>query len=135
MKLLNVAVAGLLALGLAAGLRADEKKGDKKTDKGTEDYAKKAIGSWEVSEGESMDPGSTLELTKDGKIKFGIKRGERKLDLEGTYKITGADFSIKVTLPNGDEHEETMKITKLTDKELVTFDDNKKTDTFKRKKK
>jgi len=134
MNLLRVTLAGLLVLGLTAAGRADEKKADKKADQKPDDYAKKAVGSWEVSEGESMDPGSTLELTKDGKIKFVIKRGEQTLDLEGTYKITGKDFYLKVTLPNGNEHEETMKITKLTDKELVTFDDNKKTDTFKRKK-
>jgi uncharacterized protein (TIGR03066 family) len=130
MNLLRVALAGLLVLGLSVSARADEKKADKKQD----DNARKAVGLWEVTEGESLDPGSTLELAKDGKLKLVAKRGEQSVTLEGTYKVTGKDFYMKVKLPNGDEHEETMKITKLTDKELVTFDDNKKTDTFKRKK-
>jgi uncharacterized protein (TIGR03066 family) len=126
MKLLRVAVAGLLVLVLAAAGRADEKKAD--------DNAKKAVGKWEVTEGESLDPGSTLELTKDGKITLVAKKDGREVTLKGTYKITGKDFYLKVMLPDGNEHEETMKITKLTDNELVTFDDNKKSDTFKRKK-
>src|SRR5262249_53004334 len=85
MKLLHAAVAGRLVPGPAAAGRADEKPADKDTDY----YARKAVGSWEVTEGESLDPGSTLELTRDGKITLVVKRGGQELTVKGTYKIKG----------------------------------------------
>jgi uncharacterized protein (TIGR03066 family) len=128
MRLLRVSLAGLLALGLAAGLRADDKKDDKKAD----NYAEKAVGNWEVSKGESLPAGSTLELTKAGKFTLVVKGQEVRI--EGTYKITGDSITIKTKAPDGGEQQETMKIAKLTDDEFVTVDNLKKTDTFRRKK-
>jgi|SRR4051812_35893745 len=130
MSLLRVGLAALLTAGLAAGLRADDKKAEGKTD----DYAAKAVGLWEVSKGESLPAASTLELTKDGRLTLVVKRGGQPLRVEGTYKVKGDAMTVKMKGPDGGEHEETMKITKLTDDELVTLDDQKKTDTFKRKK-
>jgi uncharacterized protein (TIGR03066 family) len=122
---LQLALAGVLAFG-AAAVAADDKKDDK---------AAKLVGTWEVTKGESLPPGSIAEFTKDGKLKLTVKDGDKVvLSAEGTYKIDGDSLTVKLKDPNGKDHEETMKVKSLTDKELVTFDDNKKTDTFKKTK-
>jgi uncharacterized protein (TIGR03066 family) len=126
MALLRVGLAGcLLLLGLTA-VRAEEKKG--RSDAG------KAIGSWEVTKGETLPAGSTLTMDKDGKLKLVVKRGDQTLTLEGTYKLDGKKLSVTLKGPGGKENTETMEVTKLTDTELVTVDEQKKTDAFKKKK-
>jgi uncharacterized protein (TIGR03066 family) len=125
MKLLRLALVGVLALGVSVA-RADDKK-DKETQE-------KLVGVWESVKGsETMPPGSTMELTKDGKIKLVFKQGEKSLTVEGTYKVDGQSF--KATLKVGDkEHTETIKIKKLTDTELVISDEKDKTDKLAKKK-
>jgi uncharacterized protein (TIGR03066 family) len=122
MKLLSVALAGCLALGASSAL-ADEK--------GSGANAEKIVGTWEVTKGESLKPGTTLELTKDGKFKLTIKAGDKAINLAGTYKVEGDNLTVK--LAAGQQSTETMQIKKLTDSELVTVDKQKKTDTFKKK--
>jgi uncharacterized protein (TIGR03066 family) len=124
MKLLSVVLAGCLVAGVSAA-RAEEKKGD--------GNAEKAVGTWEVTKGESLPPGSTLELTKDGKLKLVVKAAT-PVTVEGTYKVDGTKLMVTMKLPDGKDHSETMEIKKLTDTELVTFDMMKQTDTFKKKK-
>jgi uncharacterized protein (TIGR03066 family) len=79
-----------------------------------------------------MPVGSTVEFTKDGKLKLAVKDGDKTMTIEGTYKIEGQAF--KSILKLGDkEHTETIKVPSLTDKELVLLDEQGKKDTFKRK--
>jgi uncharacterized protein (TIGR03066 family) len=88
-----------------------------------------------VTKGESLPEGSTLELTKDGKLKIEVKKdGKVALSVEGTYKIEGKNFTVNLKGPGGKDSTETMEIKKLTDTELVTYDMAKQTDTFKKKK-
>jgi uncharacterized protein (TIGR03066 family) len=119
---LQLALAGLLAFGMTA---ADEKK---------DDNAAKIVGTWELTKGETLPPGTVAEFSKDGKLKLTVKEGDKLVSVEGTYKVDGDSLTVKLKDTNGKNHEETMKLKSLTDKELVTFDDNKKTDTFKKTK-
>jgi uncharacterized protein (TIGR03066 family) len=122
MKLLRMSLAVVLLLGVTA-LRADDKKDLDKD---------KLVGTWEVTKGESLPVGSTVEFTKDGKVKITVKEGDKTMTIEGTYKIDGQAF--KSTLKFGDkENTETVKVTSLTDKELVLLDEQGKKDTFKKK--
>ena len=122
MKLLRMSLACLFLLGVTA-LRADDKKDLDKD---------KLVGTWEVTKGESMPVGSTVEFTKDGKLKIVVKEGDKTMTIEGTYKIEGQAF--KSTLKFGNmENTETVKVTSLTDKELVLLDEQGKKDTFKKK--
>ena len=125
MKLLRLALVGVLVLGVSVA-RADDKK-DKETQE-------KLVGTWESIKGsESVPPGSTMEFTKDGKLKLVFKQEDKSLTIEGTYKVDGQTF--KATLKVGDkEHTETIKIKKLTDTELVITDEKDKTDKFTKKK-
>ena len=127
MKLLQLVAAGLLAFGVAAA-GAQEKKGDEK-----KSNAEKIVGTWEVTKGETVPDGSTVEFTKDGKLKMSIKLGDKTETIEGTYKVDGDNLKVTLKGPGGKNQEETMKIKSLTDKEFVTVDDEKKTDTFKKK--
>lgn len=130
MKTLGMALAALLMSGLAGLAVADEKKDDKKT----EETKKKLVGVWIAQEGGDMPAGSTLEFVKDGKLKITVKVGDKTIDVEGTYEITG-DETLKVTSkdPEGKERTEKIKISKLSESELVTVDEKDKKDTFKKK--
>jgi uncharacterized protein (TIGR03066 family) len=130
MKTLWMALASGLVLGLAGISAADEKKDDKKT----EETKKKLVGVWIAQEGGDMPAGSTLEFVKDGKLKVAVKIEDKTIEVEGTYEFTDAD-TLKVTSkdPEGKERSEKIKISKLSDSELVTVDEKDKKDTFKKK--
>lgn len=113
-----------LVLIASAGF-ADDKK----------DYAKLAVGTWEVTktEGDGPSKGSEVELTKDNKVKITGERNGEKMSLEGSYKIDGAKMSL--TLAHGG-NERTMELTidKLDEKTLALSNDTGKAE-FTRKKK
>jgi uncharacterized protein (TIGR03066 family) len=94
--------------------------------------ADKIVGTWEATKGE-MPAGSTVEFTKDGKMKINIKAGGQTVSVEGTYKVDGDKLTTTGKGPDGKEKTETVKIKKLTDKELALEDDKGKTEEFKKK--
>jgi uncharacterized protein (TIGR03066 family) len=122
MKTLTLALASLLVFGLTLAF-GEDKKDDNKT---------KIVGVWEGVKGDAK--GATVEFTKDGKIKINLEADGKKITIDGAYEMEMDGASIKTTLkgPDGKEHKETMKIKKLTDKELVTEDEKGKEDEFKR---
>jgi uncharacterized protein (TIGR03066 family) len=130
MKLLPVLVVGCLLGGGMAAL-ADDKSKDKGKDKGSEANAEKIVGTWEVTKGERLMPGSTLELTKDGKITIRAKQGEIKLILEGKYKVDGDNLTVTLKFKDA-ENTQKMQIKKLTDTELVTVNVEMVSTTFKK---
>ena len=132
MKIMGMSLAGFLILALAGISVADEKKDEKKT----EETKKKLLGTWVAQEGGDMPAGSTLEFLKEGKLKIVVKIQDNKVDITGTYEVADGE-TLKVTTkdPEGKEHSEKIKLTKLTDSELVTIDEKDKKDTFKKKEK
>jgi uncharacterized protein (TIGR03066 family) len=120
MTRLRIGLAALLLLGVAA-VRADDKKDLDKS---------KLVGTWVVTSGQTLEPGTTWEFTKDGKTTVVIKNPNGTTTrFEGTYTIKGQSFTIKGKLA-GDDHEETLKVPTLTDKKLVLVDEDGKEDTF-----
>src|SRR5262249_30273703 len=121
MRSLSLAVASLMVFATASLVTGEEKKDDNKT---------LLVGVWELTKGESLPPGSTLEFTKDGKLKLTVEPEKgKKITIDGTYEVKGD--SILVTMKEGDkEHKETLTI-KLSKDELTTIDEKKKSDTFK----
>jgi uncharacterized protein (TIGR03066 family) len=93
--------------------------------------ADKIVGTWEAVKGE-VPAGSTIEFTKDGKMKLNIKAGGQTISVEGTYKVDGDKLTTTGKGPDGKEKTETVKIKKLTDKELVIEDEKGKTEEFKK---
>jgi uncharacterized protein (TIGR03066 family) len=125
-------LAGFLILALVGISAADEKKDEKKT----EETKKKLLGTWVAQEGGDMPAGSTLEFVKDGKLKIVLKIQDNKIEVEGTYEVAdGEKLNVTSKTPDGKEHSEKIKISKLTDSELVTIDEKDKKDTFKKKEK
>jgi uncharacterized protein (TIGR03066 family) len=121
-KHLRLAVAIVFVLGAVATVELKAADVDKN----------KLVGTWEAVKGsETVPVGSTIEFGKDGKLKMTIKQGDKSQTLEGTYTVAGD--SVKATLKMGDkEHSETLKVT-VSDTELVTIDEMKKKDIFKKK--
>jgi uncharacterized protein (TIGR03066 family) len=126
MKSLATAVACCLVLALA-GLSFAADKDPAATNK------KNIVGVWEVSKSDSgAPPGATVEFTKDGKMIVTIKDGDKTEKVEGTYTIDKDSITSKLKI--GDQtKEETVKIKKLTDKELSVEDKDGKKDEFKKK--
>jgi uncharacterized protein (TIGR03066 family) len=120
MNPLRIGLAALLLLGVAA-VRADDKKDLDKT---------KLVGIWQVTKGETLEPGTTWEFTKDGKATVILKNPNGTITkFEGTYKIAGQSFTITGKLA-GDDYEETLKVPTLTEKTLVIVDEDGKKDTL-----
>jgi uncharacterized protein (TIGR03066 family) len=96
----------------------------------------KILGVWELTKSEAgVLPKTTLEFTRDGKLKIAIEVDDKPVIVEGTYKVEGDKLTITVKAPDEDkESTDTATITKLTDKELITKDEKGKIDEFRKKK-
>lgn len=118
-------------LGLAAGIvvlttlaRAEDKV----------DYKKLIVGKWEVSKADegSVPEGTQIEFTKDGKMKIAAKMGDDEFKLDGTYKVVNNTFVMNLKL--GDmEKSQTITITKISEKEMVTKSEEGKVVELKKK--
>ena len=98
------------------------------------DYAKMLIGKWEVSKADegTVPAGSIIEFTKDGKMKASFKKGEEDVMVEGTYKVVKDTFLM--TMKMGEkEQTRTITITKITDKEMSTKNEDGKVVELKKK--
>ena len=123
MNPLRIGLAALLFLGVLA-VRADDKKDLDKN---------KLVGTWVVTKGQTLEPGTTWEFTKDGKTTVILQNANgTTTTFVGTYKIEGQGFKITGKLA-GDDHEETLKVPTLTDKKLVLVDEDGKEDTLEKK--
>ena len=105
---LVAALAVACLIGPAA--RADDK-----------DYAKKIVGKWEVTKADegTIPKGAIVEFTKDGKIHIFEKAGDKEMMFGGTYKLDGDKFMVTIKIGD-DEHSNTITITKMTDTEMHT---------------
>ena len=119
-----------LAIGLIIGLAGAAARAEDKPD-----YAKLIVGKWEASKADegTLPPGAVVEFTKDGKLKLTGKKGDTEMSFDGTYTVEGNKFTI--AMKAGDqEHKQTITITKLTDTEMSTKNDEGKVVEFKKKK-
>src|ERR1700677_148973 len=79
--------------------------------------ADKILGIWEIVKSSDATGSGTMEFTKDGQLKMATS-GEGKLaPTTGTYKVTDNKIIVMVK-SDGKDHESTVDIVKLTDKEL-----------------
>ena len=111
----------MLAFGIAVCLLSGASRADDKVD-----YAKLIVGKWEVTkaDADTVPVGAVVEFTKDGKLKVTGKKDDKEMTIEGTYTVAKNTFTMKLKI--GDQ-EVTKKITitKLTDKEMATKDEDK----------
>lgn len=82
------------------------------------------IGKWEPEKLPDGVEKLVVEYTKDNKVSVELEAQGNKQKFEGTYKLEGDKLNIKIDI-NGNEQNQTRKITKLTDKEMVTNDEEK----------
>lgn len=93
------------------------------------------LGIWVVTKSDDgTPPGTTIEFTRDGKLKVKTKVLDETLTLEGTYKLDGDKLKLTYKEPDGQESTDTALISKLTSKELILKDEEGKIDEFKKKK-
>jgi uncharacterized protein (TIGR03066 family) len=118
MTVVRILLACALAVGLTVAAGAEQKGKPKDKDKSGSIDKGKLVGKWEVAEdGLLGDKGGTYEFTKDGKINMKNKKGKGGT---GTYKIDGDTITISYSLAGSPTATTPpMKVTKLTDKELV----------------
>jgi uncharacterized protein (TIGR03066 family) len=118
-----LAIASVLFLGFASAAVAADKADASK---------EKLVGVWEAAKGD-LPKGSTVEFTKDGKIKIEVKAEGKSHSEEGAYELDGNTIKTTHKGKDGKEVKESLKIKKLTDEQLVTEDEKGKVDEFKRK--
>jgi uncharacterized protein (TIGR03066 family) len=127
--MLRIVVTGFLVLSLVAFAGTTSQAQDK-IDKD------KIVGTWELTKStakEGPPPGTTVEFTKDGKLKFKVKVENKEITLEGTYTIDGDKLNTAMKTPDGKEQKDTDTITKLTDKEMVLKGSKGEVNEFKKK--
>jgi uncharacterized protein (TIGR03066 family) len=122
MNRLTLGVVALLIAGPCAARGAD-KKDDVKT---------KIVGVW-IPPKDNPVKISSVEFTKDGKLKVSLEIDGKEQKLEGTYKVDDDGVKFEIKDSDGNEHKDTLKVKKLTDKELVTENGNGETTEFKKK--
>ena len=82
------------------------------------------LGKWEPEKVPDGADKVVVEYLKDGKLTVDVEAQGQKLKFEGTYKLDGDKLNVKLDI-NGTEQNQTRKVTKLTDKEMVTNDEEK----------
>jgi uncharacterized protein (TIGR03066 family) len=125
MNALRLLTVGAIVCLLSAGARAEEKP----------DLAKQIVGKWECTKADegTLPVGAIVEFGKDGKMKTIFKMGDMEMKLEGTYTVEAHKFTFK--LKQGDmEHMDTITVTKISDKEMVTENGEGKKVTLAKKK-
>jgi uncharacterized protein (TIGR03066 family) len=120
----------LAAAALAVGL-ADVGRADDDQRRFTVVAGPRTIGTWEAVQGD-LPKGSTVEFTRDGKLKLTAVVDKNKIVIEGTYAVVGDKLKLTMKGPDGREHKETLTIEKLTADELATKDSRGQLDGFKR---
>jgi uncharacterized protein (TIGR03066 family) len=126
MKMLRLLVVGVAVCGLTFVAGADEKKADN---------AKLLVGSWEVTKSFDKGPavGTTVEFTKESKMKVTHKQDGKEETMDGTYKLDGDKFTFELKM--GDQViKKTITIKKISETEMTTTDDDGKVVELKKKK-
>jgi uncharacterized protein (TIGR03066 family) len=127
MRAWRLLVVGLLVAGLGTGLKAEEKK--------AEGIKEKLVGTWEVTRADegTVPVGSTVVVTKDGKVKLTVKVDNQEEIHEGTYKV--GDKQVTFLRKEGDKvHKHVLKIRTLTATVFAVEDEEGKKVDLKRKK-
>jgi uncharacterized protein (TIGR03066 family) len=117
MNAFRLLAVGAVAIVFAVGARAEEKA----------DLAKMLIGKWEITKADegTIPVGTIVEFTKDGKCSVTMKVGDKEEKMDGKYKVEAHKFT--VMFKQGDtEMSHTITVTKITDKEMTTKDDDGK---------
>jgi len=124
MRTLSALVLGAAALGLVGSAAAQD----------TDDFAKKIVGKWKVTETKTDAPvGMLVEFTKDGKLTLSATVEGKEHKAEGTYSVEKDRLKYKLRLADRTV-EETEAIKKLTDDVLELEDKDKKGTTLRREK-
>ncbi len=93
------------------------------------DTAQKLIGVWADAKVE----GKSIEFAKEGKLKMTEKVGDKATTISGTYALKEGLLVVSFVPPGKEKAEtDTVKITKLTDKDLVVQDRAGKSLVYKR---
>lgn len=111
MNALKSLAIGAFVILLGSSVRAEEKI----------DYAKMLVGKWEVSKADpdTVPVGSTIEFTKDGKLKINGKKDDVEMAIDGTYTVKDDTFTYKLKI--GDmELSDTITIAKISKTDAVT---------------
>jgi uncharacterized protein (TIGR03066 family) len=148
MKLLQSALVACLVLGLAGcGSPTTKPKTTATTTvapaatktreapTGASTNKEKILGTWELVKAEipKMPPGATVEYTKDGKVIMKAMVKGKEMKMEAAYTVEGDSLTTTGKSPDGKEHKDVDKITKLTATEMELTDKEGKKIEFKKK--
>jgi uncharacterized protein (TIGR03066 family) len=125
MKTMRFSLVLPVVLGLTVALGATTRE-----DKLGEVSKEKLVGVWEVTRGE-LPKGSTMEFTRDGKVKLVLKVDKEQVAVNGTYVLDATNLKM-VLLVDGKEIKDKWKVVKLSDTELAWKDEKNMVEELKR---
>jgi len=98
------------------------------------DKAKLLIGKWEVTKADegTVPVGAIIEFTRDGKVMTSVKKGDDLETHEGAYKLEKDTLTVTMK-KDGEEKTKKITITKITEKEMTTKDEDGKVVELKKK--
>ncbi len=114
-----------VVLGLTVALGAATRE-----DKLGEVSKEKLVGVWEVTKGE-LPKGSTMEFTRDGKVKVVLKVDKEQVTITGTCVLDAENLKMVLAV-DGKEIKDTWKVVKLSDTELALKDEKNMVEELKR---
>jgi len=92
------------------------------------------IGKWEVTKADegTVPVGAIIEFTRDGKVMTSVKKGDDLETHEGAYKLEKDTLTVTMK-KDGEEKTKKITITKITEKEMTTKDEDGKVVELKKK--
>jgi uncharacterized protein (TIGR03066 family) len=89
------------------------------------------VGTWKPTKGK-LPAGTTVEFTKDGKMRINLKLCGKTVSAEGNYRVDGNRITTTDKGLRGKQETKTARIKKLTNTELIIEDAKGQTMEFKR---
>jgi uncharacterized protein (TIGR03066 family) len=118
----------LLLAGLVLAVAGSNANAQEKTD-----WAKMIVGKWEVTKGDmsTVQEGSIFTFDAAGNLTLNLVFGKQKTTFQATWKIEGDTLTTQVKGSPPPGRKQTLK--KISDKELVWEETNKKVTELKKK--
>jgi len=88
----------------------------------------KLVGTWTYvkttgKKGPPKGADMKVHFSKDGKLTLSLKHEDKSLKMSGTYSVKGDQMTTVLEGPGGKDMKDTVTISTLTDKKLVTTED------------
>jgi uncharacterized protein (TIGR03066 family) len=100
------------------------------------DAAKLLVGKWEATKvpEQGLPKGTIIEFSKDGKMTVRVKKDDKEVTMNGSYKLDNDKLAVALTDEQGEKKSQTVTIKKISADEFTVEGDDGHSATFTKKK-